>query len=91
MSITFKYFINELASHKLILFGEVHGTNEIPNEMRKIINGLIPFGLKQVLFEIPKSEQHYHNNYVDSGKLADLRAIPFFNNPIRDGRNCFFI
>ena len=87
MEIGFNAFINELAKYKLVIIGEIHGTKEIPKQIKFIIDALIPLGLSQVLFEIPKSQQHYIEYYISSRRIADLKAIPIFNSKIRDGRN----
>lgn len=86
IKISYKDFILLLKKKKVIVFGEIHGTIEIPNIIKNIIKKSINY-IDIVFIEIPKNQQIYIDNYINSKNNAKLYEIPFFNKEIRDGRS----
>jgi len=88
MNISFQEFIKELIKYKLILLGEIHGTKEIPYEIKKIITSLTHHNLKKVFFEAPIEEQKYLDDFIKTGSISSLNNIPSFKyKENSDGRN----
>ena len=86
MVVSFNDFIKELSKKQLILLGEIHGTKEIPHEVKKIIKSLTKYNIKNVFFEIPIEYQNFLDKFIESSKNIDLYNIPFFKET-KDGRN----
>ncbi len=78
--------IEILLNKKLITFGEIHGTKEIPLLISKVIREL-QSNTSRIFLEIPKKNQKYIDNYLKFHNKEDLYKIPFFRQKIKDGRN----
>src|SRR3989344_659552 len=84
--IPFGNFIKILESHRLILLGEIHGTKEIPLKVKSIIRG-VARKINFVFLEIPKVQQKYVDRYLMTNNEQYLYEIPFFRNPLKEGRD----
>jgi len=80
--------ISRIKQSRVILFGELHGTKEIPKILLKLFRRLskeYPFNL---CLEIPSKYQRYINRFFDTGNEKYLLMIDFFNDKNQmDGRN----
>jgi len=83
--ISFKGFIKILKKYDLIVLGELHGTKEIPELMKKIIESLLD-EVSLIFLEIPMHQQRYLDTYLISEQESSLYEIPFFEHPSKDGR-----
>ncbi|MFH1209832.1 MAG: hypothetical protein V1663_03515 [archaeon] len=82
----YNYLLKRVKDKKLLLFGEIHGTKEIPLIIQKIIT-LLKDDINLIFLEIPKDQQKYINDYVKSINENDLFKMPFFKNSNKDGRD----
>lgn len=80
--------INKFKHKQLILFGELHGTKEIPIILSKLFLNFSKNEYFNICLEIPKKYQENINNFLKSGNEQYLSKIDFFtNSKQRDGRN----
>ena len=84
--LSFEEFVRLLSDKKLIVFGEIHGTKEIPEIISNILLEL-KLRISRIFLEIPKKNQRYINKYLKSYNKEDLYKIPFFKQKIKDGRD----
>ena len=78
-------FLDRITKHQLIIFGELHGTKEIPNLMKKVLSGLAK-KIDIIFLELPKSQQKHIDNFFVSGNEKYLYLTPFFHRKLKDGR-----
>ncbi len=84
----FNFIKNKLIKRKIVIFGEVHGTKEIPLEFSDFLSKYILIKDFNLCLEIPSNEQGKINEFLDSGNLALLENTQFFSNSSEsDGRN----
>src|SRR3989344_7479474 len=80
--------INKLKWKNLTLFGEIHGTKEIPLILFKFFKILSKKESFNVCLEIPEIYQKNINDFLKSGYEKNLLNINFFTDKNqRDGRN----
>ena len=81
-----------LESGNLIIFGEVHGTNEVPEFIGSLACFSAVQGIKvRVGLEIPKQEQSLVNDFLNSSSeppdTSKLLASEFWTRSLQDGRS----
>src|SRR3989344_4555387 len=80
--------INKLKEENLILFGEIHGTKEIPLLLSKFFFKLSKKESFNICLEIPYVYQKNIDDFLKSGDEKNLLKIKFFTDKNqRDGRN----
>lgn len=80
----------KIKDKKLILFGELHGTKEIPDMISNFFSELAIEEDFNVCLEIPEEFQKQIINFMDIGDEKILEKIPFFAYTVNsDGRNSF--
>jgi len=79
---------NKIKNKKLILFGELHGTKEIPNKISDFFSEIVNKEDFNVCLEIPEEFQKEVIEFMDKGDKEILEKIPFFKNTSNsDGKN----
>ncbi|HLZ28867.1 MAG TPA: hypothetical protein VKV73_16240 [Chloroflexota bacterium] len=71
------------ASNHLLLFGELHGTREVPALVAGLLPKLVEHGYRGLGLELPRDQQALLTAWAD-GQLD--QPPPFFTRPSRDGR-----
>src|SRR5579859_167686 len=71
------------SSNHLLLFGELHGTREVPALVAGLLPKLKQRGYRGLALELPSDQQAPLRAWADG--LTD-RPPPFFSQPSRDGR-----
>jgi hypothetical protein len=71
------------ANHHLLLFGELHGTREVPALVAGLLPRLVERGYRGLALELPSDQQAPLTAWADG--LID-QAPPFFTRPSLDGR-----
>ena len=71
------------ASNHLLLFGELHGTREVPAVVAGLLPKLVERGYRGLGLEVPRDQQAPLTAWADG--LTD-QPPPFFARPSRDGR-----
>ncbi len=67
----------------ILIFGEVHGTQEVPQVISNLLKGLQPLGYGALGLEIPYSEQEPLRRWA----IDEAHEPPqFFMHPLGDGR-----
>lgn len=80
--------IPKIKDKKVILFGETHGTKEIPELLSIFFNSLSKSEEFDLCLEIPNEFQEQINSYLDYGDYQILKSIQFFSKEhTLDGRN----
>lgn len=74
---------------KIILFGEVHGTKEIPLMLAEFFSEYARKHDFDICMEIPASDQLFIDTFFQTGDEENLRNMSFFkeNRNLSDGRN----
>ena len=86
----YEFLRNKLTNKKIILFGEIHGTKEIPELISKFFNRYAQDNDFNIALEIQSESQGHINNYLKTGKEDYLRKMSFFKfSENSDGRNSF--
>jgi hypothetical protein len=67
----------------LLLFGELHGTREVPSLVAGLLPGLVELGYRGLGLEVPHDQQAPLTAWADG--LIE-QPPPFFAHPSRDGR-----
>jgi len=84
----YEFLINKIEDNKIILFGELHGTKEIPMILSNFFDKFVKNNNFNIFMEIPDEEQENVNNFLLSGDEKLLLQTEFFkNNYNNDGRN----
>lgn len=79
-----KSIVGAALGKRFVLFGEVHGTKEIP----ALLTRLVPLiGPDNVFLEIPSDQQFFVNKFLRTGNKKTLSSMPFFSKPLPDGRS----
>jgi hypothetical protein len=71
------------STNQLLLFGELHGTREVPALVAGLLPKLVERGYRALALELPSDQQAPLKAWAD-GRLD--RPPPFFTRPSRDGR-----
>jgi hypothetical protein len=71
------------ANNHLLLFGELHGTREVPTLVAGLLPKLVERGYGGLALELPRDQQAPLTAWADG--LID-QPPPFFTRPSRDGR-----
>jgi erythromycin esterase-like protein len=71
------------ASNHLLLFGELHGTREVPALVAGLLPKLVERGYRGLALEVPRDQQTLLTAWA-AGQLD--QPPPFFTRPSRDGR-----
>jgi uncharacterized iron-regulated protein len=80
--------IKKIKSKKIVLFGELHGTKEIPNLLLDLFTTILKKESFNLCLEIPSKYQKYFNKFMINGDEKYLKKIDFFyDKNQRDGRN----
>jgi hypothetical protein len=80
--------ISKIKERQLILFGEIHGTKEIPELLSKFLEDISINESFNLCLEIPDEFQEQINSYMNSGDYGILKNILFFSiEYCTDGRN----
>jgi len=80
--------IPEIDLSNIILFGEIHGTKEIPLLLSKFFNKRAELEDFDIFLEYSPENQPYINYYLDRGEERFLRSTPIFNSIDKsDGKN----
>lgn len=78
---------NKIKGKKLILFGEIHGTKEIPNLIEEFLIDIAKEEDFDLCLEIPEEFQKNINEFFEQGNENKLKEISFFSKPYnQDGR-----
>lgn len=73
---------------EVILFGELHGTKEIPHLLEKFFRTLAELETFNIALEIPRSCQSSVDIFLMNGNEQHLKTLEFFKNISEsDGRN----
>lgn len=82
--------LKQVQEYKVFSIGEIHGTNEAPAFTFALLRQLEKTG-KTILvgLEIPTDEQGTLDQFIENGDLAKLKASPFFQREIQDGRSSY--
>jgi hypothetical protein len=76
------------AMKKIILVGEVHGTNTTPELFGNIVASVASEKSKTLaVLEITQSSQNAIDEFIKTGNEAVLRNDPFFSRKYQDGRS----
>jgi len=79
---------DRIKGKRLILFGEMHGTREIPSLVLRFFKRYARTQPFTLCLEIPHDQQELIDCYFETGKESLLKSMPFFQNPEKgDGRN----
>lgn len=78
-----KELLSAIRGKKLILFGEIHGTREIPELVTKVLPNL---AINTLFLEIPVDQQPFIDAFLAAGTKESLATIPFYASPALDGR-----
>lgn len=80
--------ISKIKDKKIILFGEIHGTKEIPELLSTFFNDIAKDEDFNLCLEIPDEFQKQLDSYMNSGDYNALKSILFFSKDYcLDGRN----
>lgn len=80
--------ILKIKDKQVILFGEVHGTKEIPELLTNFFEDISKNESFNLCLEIPDEFQEQINSYMNSGDYGILKNILFFSAKYcTDGRN----
>ena len=80
--------IHKIKGKKIILFGETHGTKEIPNLLSKFFEDISKSESFNLCLEIPDEFQNQLDSYMKNGEDKELRSVSFFSKEYcTDGRN----
>jgi len=80
--------ISKIKDKQVILFGEIHGTKEIPELLSNFFKDISTNESFNLCLEIPDEFQGQINSYMNSGDYDILKNILFFSiKYCRDGRN----
>ena len=83
----FENLRDKIKDKKLILFGEIHGTKEIPKLIEKFLIEIAKTEEFNICLEIPEEFQEKIDEFMESGNDDVLENIPFFLEPDnQDGR-----
>jgi len=84
----FEIIKDKIKDKKLIIFGELHGTKEIPKLISEFFLEIAKEDDFNVCLEIPSEFQEEISKFLISGDKNKLENISFFSNKYnRDGRN----
>lgn len=79
---------NFFKGKKIILIGEVHGTNNVPELFGDMVSAVVDNNSKTlVALELPQSAQANIDVFLKTGNDDVLRNEPFFAQGLRDGRS----
>jgi len=80
--------ISKIKDKQAILFGEIHGTKEIPELLSNFLKDISTNESFNLCLEIPDEFQEQINSYMNSGDYDILKNILFFSiEYCTDGRN----
>lgn len=80
--------VNKFEKRQFILFGEIHGTKEIPNIILKLLKKVAKREDFDLCLEVPSLYQKQVDDYLKNGEEKNLLKINFFTDKNqRDGRN----
>jgi hypothetical protein len=71
------------ARSHLLMFGELHGTREVPSLVAGLLPGLIELGYRGLALEVPRDQREALLAWADG---QTDRPPPFYARPSRDGR-----
>ena len=75
--------IDVAATSDVLLFGELHGTQEVPQLLVRLLDDLAAVGYRGLALEIPRDER----DVLDQWARAESAIVPeFFAHPFADGR-----
>lgn len=75
--------INLAVTSDVLLFGELHGTQEVPQLLVRLVDDLAAVGYRGLALEIP----YYERDALDRWARAESTAVPaYFARPFADGR-----
>lgn len=78
----------KIKGYKVVAVGEVHGTNEAPDFVLRLLRLYAKKGRGAFLaLEIGAEEQANVDRFLESGKLEVLRGSAFFKRDFQDGRS----
>ena len=76
-----------IGNHRLVFFGEIHGTKEIPNLMVPILAALKSKGFSFFALEVPRNNMDCLTEYLKSGKIDDLAKLPHYQGLLHPNAN----
>lgn len=83
-----KFLMKKIKDEKIILFGEIHGTKEIPNMLNKFFSMYSKNNNFNLGLEIQENNQIHIDNFLKKGEEKYLLKMPFFKyRKQSDGRN----
>ncbi len=84
----FQRIKDKIKDKSLIIFGEIHGTKEIPELLSRFFSEIAKEEDFNVCLEIPEEFQNQMNFFMESGNFHVLEGISFFyKENCSDGRN----
>ena len=84
----FSNIFENIKEKEVVIFGEMHGTHEIPIILSLFLKKASDFFDFDVLFEFPINFQKEIDDFFRSGDINILKSMDFFNNKDNnDGRN----
>ncbi|MEQ1875545.1 MAG: hypothetical protein ABL958_02800 [Bdellovibrionia bacterium] len=82
-----KTLIDQVKDRKVVIVGEIHGTTEISAFTAGLVRGLAEVSERVlVAIEWPKANQKPVENFLKSGNIKEIPALPIFAADARDGR-----
>ena len=84
----FKEIIPKIENKRIIIFGEIHGTKEIPEMLSQFFVDIAKMYEFDLCLEMPVEFQNQINYFMENGNSNLLRNISFFSRKnCSDGRN----
>ena len=82
----FRSLLDIAQKSDVLIFGELHGTQEVPRVMLSLLDDLATVGYRGLALEIPRDERYAIERWA---KGQDTILPAFFARPLADGRgNC---
>lgn len=83
----YNFLKQKIEGKKLVLFGEIHGTKEIPEMLSEFFEKYAKDHDFNICMEIPSENQRWIDNFLLIGQDSYLKEMPFFKYSNSDGRN----
>ena len=79
---------NRIKDYKAITIGEMHGTEDVPDFTRGLVDLLLKNNRKVLLcLELPEEDNTPLAAAKESGESNPAKNLPFFNSDVKDGRS----
>ncbi len=82
----YKFLKEKIVRCQIVLFGEIHGTKEIPHLLSEFFEKYAKERNFNVCLEIPSENQRWISAFLLTGQDSYLKEAPFFKHNNRDGR-----